>query len=688
MARTPRGGTAADRAPFARRAAVTALAALALSASVPVSPDGSAGPVGPSLVRAQDQDQDMPQDTPEAAQPGEAPAPGGDGSAPPAEPGSEPSDPNAGVAVMASGVTAAAGDAAAAGGRVLEFRFTPVRYAQIALWLENDAGEFMQTVALTEATARRGIGNRPGASQMNSGFRWPYGRREGVLPIWAHRRAAAPGAQTFRRVIFQDRRTEGLASRTSEDFSRDDYFCLSFNNSKSKKDALDAVSCASIFNSDKGRYLTDEDVAKGYSEPYEDIASHQGRMQPLGAESLYPPRRDVKTCVGETGCNEHPDVAGYNSDALEVMPELDAVSMATPQGGEPQQRLFRVPSDWPDGSYRACLEINVEGDHNATFDEASYPTPTTPQTSWDSWAMSYGYPYRGQPSIVYCVPFELHAASSALTYSTAEPDGSIGTWDTADPVYGQGLADMHGMTDDHAAAPGSGADRLFMDDDGARFSVITKPTASCEGNAAPSPVADVRLSKFPNELHAHEYAELQFDAATDDASIFRYEVRVSTEPMFDEASFMKGVPAQRASTEAEALTIPVSAAPGEPITVDIGGLSQETHYYVGVRAVDACAMASEVEVAEITTPARVFATVTPCFVATAAYGTPLAKEIATLRRFRDRHLANHAVGRAFVSAYYEVGPKLAAIIREREDLRAASRALLTPVVALAHMLDD
>jgi hypothetical protein len=457
------------------------------------------------------------------------------------------------------------------------------------------------------------------------------------------------------------------------------------------------VSCASIFNSDKGRYITNEDVAKGYAEPYEDIGTHQGRMAPLSAESLYPPRRDVKTCAGETGCNDHMDVASYNRDALAVMPELDAVSMATPIGGEAQHRLFRVPAEWPDGSYRACLEINVEGDHNATFDESHFPTPTTPETSWDTWAMSYGYPYRGQPSVVYCVPFELQSAGATSTFSTSEPEGSTGSWDTAAENYATALADMQGMTDDHNAAPGSGADRLFPEGaggaggaggKGARFSVVTKPATSCMGNAAPTEVKNVQLRNFPNELHAHEYAELEFNAASDDTSVFRYEVRVSTEPMADEASFMKGVPAQRASTEAEALTVPVKAAAGEPIKVDIGGLSQETHYYVGVRAIDACAMASEVMVAEITTPARVFATVTPCFVATAAYGTPLAEEISTLRRFRDRHLATNAVGRAFVSAYYEYGPKLANVIREREDLRAFSRAVLTPVVALARMLDD
>src|SRR5262249_51397941 len=100
--------------------------------------------------------------------------------------------------------------------RTLEFKFTPTARTQIALWIEKPDGTpegFLKTIRLTQAVALRGIGNRPGASQMNSGFRWPYGRREGVLPVWAHRRLRAPGATQFKRVIFQDRVSEGLASQ-------------------------------------------------------------------------------------------------------------------------------------------------------------------------------------------------------------------------------------------------------------------------------------------------------------------------------------------------------------------------------------------------------------------------------------------------------------------------------------------
>jgi hypothetical protein len=567
---------------------------------------------------------------------------------------------------------------------LLEFDFTPVRYAQLAIWIENAKGEFLSTVRLTEAVAFRGIGNRPGASEMNSGFRWPYGRREGALPIWATRRAAAPGAKQFKRVIFQDRTSEGLASRTSNDYSPDNYYCLSFDRTRSTKDALDAVSCASAFNSDKGRFITQADVSAGYAEPYEQPATQKSTMRPLSLYSLYPPRRDVTSCGAS--CYQHADVGQFVAHVHDVMPELDAVTMATPVGGVTQQILYTLPSEWEPGDYRACLEINVEGDYNSTFNDHSYPTPMGPNGKWDSWATGYGYPYRGQPSVVYCTDFSI-GDRGEQTFTADAPAGSSGNWDFSGTGYGA-LATMEGMTDDPVHAPGSGADRLALMANGYRFKVVVKPPVSCMEDQPPSAVKDLTVENFPDKLHADQWARLRFQAASDDRGIFRYVVRFSENPITDDALFMSAMPAKQATVEAAELMVPTAAGSGGMIEADIGGLVQQTHYYVAVRAMDSCAGMGPISSAEVTTTKRVFATVTPCFVATAAWGSPLAQEVGVLRRLRDRQLQTNALGRALVSAYYAVGPSLADAIRERAGLRAAARAALAPAVALAHWLEN
>lgn len=69
-----------------------------------------------------------------------------------------------------------------------------------------------------------------------------------------------------------------------------------------------------------------------------------------------------------------------------------------------------------------------------------------------------------------------------------------------------------------------------------------------------------------------------------------------------------------------------------------------------------------------------------CFIATAAYGTPLAEEIGILRRFRDNELQPDRFGRHLITLYYETSPYLARVIARSERMRAFVRLNLKPIV--------
>jgi len=66
-----------------------------------------------------------------------------------------------------------------------------------------------------------------------------------------------------------------------------------------------------------------------------------------------------------------------------------------------------------------------------------------------------------------------------------------------------------------------------------------------------------------------------------------------------------------------------------------------------------------------------------CFIATAAFGTPLATEISTLRRFRDKCLPD-----TLTNLYYRTSPPIADAIREKNHAKKTVRTLIRALIKM------
>lgn len=75
-----------------------------------------------------------------------------------------------------------------------------------------------------------------------------------------------------------------------------------------------------------------------------------------------------------------------------------------------------------------------------------------------------------------------------------------------------------------------------------------------------------------------------------------------------------------------------------------------------------------------------------CFIATAAYGTPMANEVQALRDFRDQYLLTNPLGQAFVNLYYKLSPPIAEFITEHPSLKPIVRIDLLPAVAMSNVV--
>lgn len=71
-----------------------------------------------------------------------------------------------------------------------------------------------------------------------------------------------------------------------------------------------------------------------------------------------------------------------------------------------------------------------------------------------------------------------------------------------------------------------------------------------------------------------------------------------------------------------------------------------------------------------------------CFVATATFGSPMAEEVITLRRFRDQVLNQYCLGRKMIEIYYIISPPIAEFVNRSRIAKCVSRFFLAPIIYL------
>jgi len=74
-----------------------------------------------------------------------------------------------------------------------------------------------------------------------------------------------------------------------------------------------------------------------------------------------------------------------------------------------------------------------------------------------------------------------------------------------------------------------------------------------------------------------------------------------------------------------------------------------------------------------------------CFIATAAFGSPINPYVNVLKRFRDTYLLTNAGGRIFVSAYYRISPAIAKQIEANTWLKYVVRISLLPFIGFSFL---
>lgn len=504
---------------------------------------------------------------------------------------------------------------------------------QVAVWIETaDGSQFVDTLMVTSGVALHGLGNRPGVWNMRSGPRFPYGRREMALPIWAHARG-----ELYPLVVMNAGFDDQFTSHENYS-SPESYFCRPMR----LAEVVDAITCPS------GQFRSDKGVFDG-----------------TGQKSYYPPRGDLLDTDGNP-CRPLPQYRMGSCDygdsgQYAFLNDVDVVATATPPYGATFARNWVIPDSLTAGDYALFIEVGKEFDTND-----DYAIPSSLAAEDAEYFADYGQDGNlGQPSVLYRLPLKLgpDAVGQAVATSTiagySDPTGMTGDVRSPDATI--------------SGARGSGTARLMVTDGPGGSGRVHVMVSACESFdcAAASLPLPVSFSATPTSSGTD--ATLVVHQSADNGNpVLGYDVRyapVAASSTIDPAAFPSWTPGGTV----------VAAQPDSTSSLTLTGLIPQTDYAVGIKAQGRCGT-SQVSFQRFSTPAIPFAHIEGCFIATAAFGSELAPEVALLRRLRDIAVAQSPVAQALVDAYYRSSPPLANLVARSQSTRAAIRFLLRAAI--------
>lgn len=131
---------------------------------------------------------------------------------------------------------------------------------------------------------------------------------------------------------------------------------------------------------------------------------------------------------------------------------------------------------------------------------------------------------------------------------------------------------------------------------------------------------------------------------------------------------------------------PFDAANKNSFTVPSGPLQANTQYFWQVIYRDDRGAESPASAPTSFTTRNYVSDKGGCFIATLAFGSPMAGQVEILRQFRDRYLLTNNPGQKFVAWYYRTGPAAANYIKDMPLVKAAIRVALYPLIGFSYLL--